>query len=57
MSLKGEVKIEMSGEEYTLCFDWSALAVLKEKYTDENIDAVVNGKDLSGLADIVAVGS
>ena len=53
---KGEVPLYINGTAYTLMFDWAALSKLKNAFNDEQIDAVINGRDVVLLAEMIAIG-
>lgn len=52
----GNVELKIRGETYTINFDWDALAKLKANIDDEQLSAIMNGQDLTLLAEVLAIG-
>ena len=52
----GEVSLNMAGENYTLVYDWAALAKLKTTFTESDLDAIVNGENMEMMAEVMAIG-
>ena len=52
----GEVPLDIHGIQYTLVYDWRALSFLKSRFSDQDLDDVVSGKNVDILGDVLAIG-
>jgi hypothetical protein len=53
---KGEVKLDIYGEAFTVVYDWNALAVIKAKYELNIFDELFQKLSPDVLADVLSAG-
>lgn len=52
----GDVELQIGGKPHIIKFDWVALSTLKSKFTEEDLDKIISGTDLTSLADLLIIG-
>lgn len=52
----GESTLDIAGKPHKIVFDWNALAKLKSIASDDQIDDIINGRDFTLLAEVLAIG-
>lgn len=53
---KGEVKLEIYGEAFTVVYDWNDLAIIKQKYELNIFDELFQKLSPEVLADVLSAG-